>query len=68
MLHALNRKEAAKYLGLSASTLAKRAMTGDSPVMRKFGRRVVYLRSDLDAWLDAHQRLSTSDTGRRNTA
>jgi len=67
-MSALNRREAAEYLGLSASTLAKRAMTGDSPVMRKLGRRVVYLRSDLDAWLDAHQRLSTSDTGRRNAA
>lgn len=68
MHQALNRREAAEYLGLSASTLAKRAMTGDGPSYVKMGRRVVYLRPSLDAWLDAHQRLSTSDTGRRDAA
>ena len=58
---ALNRREAAAYTGLSASTLAKRAVTGDGPPMRKLGRRVVYLAPDLDVWLAAHLRRSTSD-------
>mgnify|MGYP000902574683 CR=1 FL=1 len=66
MSQAMNRRAAAEYLGLSVSTLAKRAITGNSPLMRKLGRRVVYLKSDLDAWLDAHQRRSTSETSCSN--
>jgi predicted DNA-binding transcriptional regulator AlpA len=60
--------QAADYVGLSASTLEKFRLTGDGPPYRKAGPKiVVYRPEDLDAWLDANRRSSTSDTG-SNTA
>ena len=56
--------EAAKYTKLSASTLAKRRVFGGGPKYLKLGRRVVYSKRDLDDWLDAHRRTSTSDSGK----
>jgi predicted DNA-binding transcriptional regulator AlpA len=55
--------EAAKYLGISASTLSKLRVFGGGPTFHKLGRRVVYDTRDLDGWFEARQRLSTSDTG-----
>jgi hypothetical protein len=52
---------AAKYTGLSASNLNKRRLDGSGPVF--LGARVVYLESDLRAWLDKNSRHSTSDEG-----
>ncbi|MGR3321396.1 MAG: helix-turn-helix transcriptional regulator [Pseudooceanicola sp.] len=52
----LRATEAAKYLGVSASLLAKLRMRHrrtESPPFAKIGGRVVYRRSDLDNWLDA---------------
>ena len=58
----LRAPEAAAYLGLSASTMAKMRMTGLGPPYSKAGRRVViYDRADLDGWLDARKRTSTSE-------
>ena len=54
---------AAEYLGVAESTLAKWRMRGDPPAYRKLGRVVVYDKDDLDAWLDACRRTSTSDVG-----
>ena len=51
----LRPPEAAKYLGLAESTLAKLRMGRDGPVFHKLGRAVVYDRDDLDAWLVAHR-------------
>lgn len=68
-MHSLeNRKlrapEAATYLGLSASTLAKMRLRGDGPAYSKVGPRiVVYDVGDLDAYLASRRRRSTSDTG-----
>jgi predicted DNA-binding transcriptional regulator AlpA len=59
----LSAPEAARYLGLSPSTLSKRRVFGGGPKYLKLGRRVVYDTRDLDAWLDAHRRASTSDAG-----
>jgi predicted DNA-binding transcriptional regulator AlpA len=59
----LNVTEAAEYIGLSASTLSKRRVFGGGPKYLKLGRRVVYDTRELDAWLDAHRRASTSDAG-----
>lgn len=65
----LRRKEAANYLlsnyGFGAErTLAKGAVTGDSPVFQKAGRIVLYTKEALDAWalskISAPKR-STSD-------
>ena len=58
-----SRPEAARYLGLSARTLESWAVRGGGPRMLKLGSRVVYRRRDLDQWLAARERASTSDRG-----
>ena len=55
--------DAAKYLGLALQTLAKMRLSGGSPAYFKLGRRVLYKRADLDAWVAARRRRSTSDIG-----
>lgn len=56
--------QAAAYLGLATSTLAKMRLRGDGPQFIKAGPRVVvYDLHDLDEWLDARRRSSTSDAG-----
>jgi hypothetical protein len=59
----LGGTEAARYLGISASTLSKLRVFGGGPKFHKLGRRVIYDTRDLDGWFDARQRLSTSDSG-----
>ena len=60
----LRAPEAAKYLGLSASTLAKMRLRGDGAIYSKAGPRVVvYDLADLESWLVARKRRSTSDDG-----
>ena len=59
----LRTASAAEYIGLTKSTLEKRRLTGGGPVFSKLGRTVVYDRADLDAWVAARRRQSTSDTG-----
>ena len=56
-------RKAADYLGVSDSTLAKWRVRGEPPVYRKLGRVVVYDQTDLDLWLEACRRTSTSDVG-----
>lgn len=56
----LRTAEAAEYCGSSASTFEKLRLTGGGPVYSKIGRRVVYRVEELDAWLVANQRRSTS--------
>lgn len=53
--------DAAQYLQLSASTLAKMRMTGAGPRYAKAGRTVLYDRLDLDAWLAQRTFKSNSD-------
>lgn len=57
----LTTGEAASYVRLSVSTLAKLRMTGGGAGFRKLGRKVLYCRADLDAWLESHRRRSTSE-------
>jgi predicted DNA-binding transcriptional regulator AlpA len=57
--------EAAKLLGLAPSTLAKLRLTGDGPVYCKLGRRVLYRRQDLEAWLETRIARHTSDAEAR---
>jgi excisionase family DNA binding protein len=59
----LTTTDAAIYLGLALQTLAKMRLAGDSPPYFKLGRRVLYKREELDAWLALRRRRSTSDTG-----
>ena len=56
----LDTEQTARYTKNSASTWAKRRMSGDSPVFCKVGRKIVYRKSDLDAWLLKHRRRSTN--------
>ena len=60
---ALPTPEAAQYVGLRPATLETMRTRGGGPAFVKLGRRVVYRREDLDAWLRARVRKSTSDPG-----
>ncbi|MND26750.1 Helix-turn-helix domain protein [compost metagenome] len=53
--------EAARLLGLSPRTLEKHRCDGTGPIYHKLGGRVVYTVADLQAWIDAAARLSTSE-------
>ncbi len=57
----LRTKEAAKYVGLSASSLNKMRLTGTGPGFHRLGRAIVYLPSDLDSWMAARRTTSTTD-------
>lgn len=59
---------AAEYIGLAKSTLEKMRLTGGGPVFSSLGRVVVYQRADLDDWVAARRRQSTSDTGKAASA
>ena len=59
----MTRKEAASYLRLGESTLAKLFVSGDGPPAMKVGRSVRYSIADLNEWMTAKRRKSTSDTG-----
>jgi hypothetical protein len=52
---------AARYTGTSASFLNKRRVFGGGPQYLKLGRKVLYDQGDLDAWMAAHKRQSTSE-------
>ena len=51
----LRPPEAARYLGLAESKLAKLRMGRDGPAFHKLGRAVAYDHADLYAWLAAHR-------------
>lgn len=53
--------EAARYLSIGKSTLAKHRCYGTGPIYQKFGRRVLYRAADLDVWAATKRRRSTSD-------
>lgn len=61
--HYLSAVEAANYLGISPKTLAKWRLSGSGPIFRRFGRRRLYHREDLEAWASARKARSTSDPG-----
>lgn len=58
----LRTREAAAYTGLAKSTLEKLRVTGGGCQFIRIGRVVLYDPDDLDRWLAAHRRRSTSDT------
>ncbi|MCY1668994.1 helix-turn-helix transcriptional regulator [Rhizobium sp. SL86] len=53
--------EAARLLDLSPRTLEKHRCDGTGPIYHKLGGRVVYTVTDLNAWIDASARRSTSE-------
>ena len=54
----LTNNEAAAFLRLSPRTLEKQRVIGGGPCFHKFGRRVMYALTDLEAW--AKRRSSVS--------
>ena len=56
----LTTLEAAAYCRISKPYLEKMRVYGTGPVFVKLGRRVVYRLLDLDEWLSARVRRSTS--------
>ena len=56
----LTAKDAATFLRVSLSWLAKARMRGDGPPYVKLGRSIRYSETALRLWMQSHQRLSTS--------
>ena len=56
----LTPKDAADFLRVSLSWLAKARMRGDGPPYVKLGRSVRYAETALLQWMRSRQRLSTS--------
>lgn len=55
-------KQAAAWLGLSQSTMAKQRLSGSGPVYIKLGsRRVGYREADLEEWVQSNRCRSTSE-------
>lgn len=58
----LSAEQAAQYLNLSTSTLAKMRLRGDGPAYVKLGGHAVrYRRADLESFVDTNIRRSTSE-------
>jgi Helix-turn-helix domain len=57
----LTPKEAAKFLKMSTSFLAKKRMHGGGPAYSKSGRSVRYSKAALLRWLKCHECSSTKD-------
>ena len=57
----LTAREAANFLRLSSSWLAKARMRGDGPPYVKFGRSIRYSEGALVQWMKSRLRLSTSE-------
>jgi excisionase family DNA binding protein len=53
-------KEAADYLRVSKSFLDKARLCGEGPPFIRVGRKILYRKSAVDAWLTKHQFASTS--------
>jgi predicted DNA-binding transcriptional regulator AlpA len=56
----LTPREAAEFLRVSISWLAKSRMTGMGPAFIKVGRSVRYAEGALSQWTRGRQRMSTS--------
>ena len=59
----VNEREAARRLSLRVATLRRWRWAGKPPHFVKIGGAVRYDPSDLDAFIKAGRRTSTSDTG-----
>lgn len=57
----LKTPAAALYIGVSEAWLEKKRVTGGGPVYIKNSRLVSYRRSDLDEFMSARARRSTSE-------
>ena len=57
----LDTPQAAEFLKISPRTLEKQRVVGGGPRFRKFGRRVLYALTDLQAWADERSYANTSE-------
>jgi len=64
----LTNNEAAEILRISSRTLERLRETGTGPEYFKVGRRVLYRRATLLAWLEAHRYASPSQWRASNDA
>jgi excisionase family DNA binding protein len=58
----LSIKEAAAYVPIARGTLDKLRIYGGGPRYIKLGKKVLYDRADLDAWIEEHKRTTTDQT------
>ena len=56
-------KQTAAYLCVSKSFLDKARLTGEGPGFIRIGRKILYRKSVVDAWLQQRQFASTSQYG-----
>jgi hypothetical protein len=64
----LDKNEAAAALGVCERTLDRWHVLGEGPPRVTMGRRILYRRSSLTAWLAARERPSLgADTGSRRS-
>jgi len=59
----LSTIEAARVIGLSVAWFERSRWAGDGPPFIKLGRAVRYPRDELDAWMRARLRTSTTEGG-----
>ena len=59
----LSEKEVEQFYGITRRWLQKKRCTGGGPIFIKIGKSVRYRISDIESFLEAHRRSSTSDTG-----
>jgi hypothetical protein len=59
----LNEDEAAAKLGLTASDLYQRRRRGDGPPFTRLKNRIFYVTADLDGWVAALPRFTSSAEG-----
>jgi predicted DNA-binding transcriptional regulator AlpA len=57
----LTAKDAARFLKVSLSWLAKARMRGDGPPYIRIGRSIRYAEAALIQWMKCQQRMSTSE-------
>lgn len=62
MTELITTTELERQTGIDANTWAKRRLSGDTPQYLKIGRSVRYRWSDVEDWLRAQARTSTSES------
>ena len=64
----MDTQQAAAWLGLSPRTLEGYRVSGGGPDFHRFGNRVRYRRSDLDAWAAKRRASTTAQADRLRAA
>ena len=60
----LTTQQAADILGIKKNTMEGWRLRGEGPTYYKIGKLVKYAEADLDRYIDAQIRRSTSDNGK----